>query len=76
MCTHNQCFRAKNKNIIFFSYKNYHFYSREVCSILHGNVCVMFEHTKTKNQAKEVRILQLILFCSILFWSKLLLLLF
>ena len=41
MSTHNQCFRAKKKNIIFFYLKIDIFTAVKYCYILHGRVCVM-----------------------------------
>ena len=42
MCTHNQCFRAKKKNIIFFHLKINIFTAMKYCCILHGRVFVMY----------------------------------
>ena len=41
MCTHNQYFRAKKKNIINFLVKMNIFTAVKYCCILHGRVCVM-----------------------------------
>ena len=41
MCTHNQCFRGKKKNIIIFHLKINIFPAVKYCCILHGRVCVM-----------------------------------
>ena len=41
MCTQNQCFKAKNKNVIIFHLKINIFTAVKYCCILHGRVCVM-----------------------------------
>ena len=41
MCSHNQCLRAKKKNIIIFHQKINIFTAVKYCCILHGRVCVM-----------------------------------
>ena len=41
MCTHNQCFRAKKKNILIFSSENKHFYSREISQYIAWRVYVL-----------------------------------
>ena len=42
MCTHNQYFRAKKKNIIIFHQKLNIFTAVKYCCIVHGCVCIMF----------------------------------
>ena len=41
MCTHNQCFKPNEKNIIIFHLKMNIFTAVKYCCILHGRVCVM-----------------------------------
>ena len=41
MCTHNQCFRAKKKNIVIFHLKINSFTAVKYCCILHERICVM-----------------------------------
>ena len=48
MCTHNQCFRAKMKNIIIFHQKINIFIAVKYCCLLHGRVCVMYLNPKLK----------------------------
>ena len=43
MCTHNQCFRAKKKNIIIFHLKINIFTAVKYCCLLHGSVGVMIK---------------------------------
>ena len=54
MCTHNQCFRAKKKNIIIFHLKINIFTAVKYCLILHGHVCVMYDSQVSYNKGYNI----------------------